>query len=507
MLDRVSDTLNTQTAYTLLGIAAPLPFTTAQMRSELRVCFWTAKTLSPVLQAFVLRLREGFCRLGVEVLDLEEAVAQGHGGKVPEGVVIVVAGELPDGQLGVDFVSSLSKNSVMGVFERPSPLRLRADPQTTINALIGTMAWDAVQVAVFVDGAHWTVCNMNGAMIELDIADDFVERIESVLLSKLAAPVLPPKLSDFELRVERFDATHSAYQEAVADMVDSGALWRASGLFVFQTDMAQLQFRNKFYRRLATAFLDHRSGMSYGFLARQLPLQVQAAMTQAEANDRLGQLDWAHQQVHIRDGQWYLSVLLGGQRWIVPVPEVAVLCTRSGCAKTALNPGRDILKMGWAKGRFFLELPAQLDPQVDCKPSYDSNLILAHALGNALIASLLLRLQPDNRFLRHGLQSGLGMAHWHGYLSSAQYPAGYTVHGADNIPFACSTPQSAVLAVQGKINAFVRYFEEHGDYAGEVHIEPHHGTNMVGASLAAIAQQVSLTAPTQPQTRPPSHRR
>jgi len=172
MLKRVPDTLNTEVACTLLGIAAPLSFTTAQMARELRVCFWTAKTLSPVLQAFVVRLREGFCRLGVDVLELDEAVAQGHGGKVPEGMVIVVAGDLPDGQLGIDYVSSLSKNSVVGVVDKPSPLRLEADPQTTINALINTMAWDVVQVAVFVDDTHWTVCNMNGAMIELDIADE-----------------------------------------------------------------------------------------------------------------------------------------------------------------------------------------------------------------------------------------------------------------------------------------------------------------------------------------------
>jgi hypothetical protein len=326
----------------------------------------------------------------------------------------------------------------------------------------------------------------------LDASDDVAAGIESVLLSKLAAPVIPPKLADFELLAGRFDASRSDHQPAVSDMLESGVLWRESGLFFYQTELASLQFRNKFYRRLAMAFLDHRSGMSYGFLARQLPLTVSAALTESEARERLGKLDWSSRQVHDCAGIWYVSLRVDGQTWIVPVPEVAVLCTRSGCSKTHLNPSRDILRMGLDKGRLTLELPASLDLHVDCKPSYDSSLILAHALGNALIASVLLRLQPDNRYLQHLLQSGLGIAHWHGYLPPAEYPDGYAVYGASNIPFSCSTPQSAVLALQCKIGAFVRHFERYGDYVGDLHIEPHHGTNMVGESLTAMANQLSL---------------
>lgn len=492
MLSTESQALHTETAYALLGIREPVPLTVAQMKNRLRVCFFMAEGISAELGRFLTRLMDGFHRLGVTVLDIEQAVSQGSGGKIPEGMVMVAAGDFSDGRLPIDLVSSLSKNTTVGVYERPSPLRLAVDQQSRMNALVHTMAWDMVQVAIYLDGAHWTVCNMNGAMVELDTSDDVAVGIEAVLLSKLAAPVIPPKLSDFELCPSPFDARRSDHQQAVCDMLDSGVLWRESGLFLYQTELASLRFRNKFYRRLGTAFLDHRSGMSYGFLARQLPLPISAALTEGQARERLGTLEGSGRQLHDRSGAWYVSLRVSGQTWIVPVPEAAVLCTRSGCSKTHLNPSRDILRMGLDKGRLTLELPANLDPLVDCKPSYDSTLILAHALGNALIASVLLRLQPDNRYLQHLLRSGLGIAHWHGYLSPAEYPAGYTVYGASNIPFSCSTPQSAVLALQCKIDAFVRHFERHGDYIGDVHIEPHHGTNMVGESLTAMARQLSL---------------
>ena len=38
--------------------------------------------------------------------------------------------------------------------------------------------------------------------------------------------------------------------------------------------VAELNFRNKFYKLIGKKYLDNRNGMSYGFVARQLPTDL-----------------------------------------------------------------------------------------------------------------------------------------------------------------------------------------------------------------------------------------
>lgn len=487
-MDFQTHSLSLATIQRLLSIHRSVPLTRNEMVAQMQVVFFPTTKLSPRLAAFLPKLRQGFEKLGIKILRFEEALAEGRNGKVERGVVLIAAGEFTEGELPTDFVSSLSENIIVGIYDRPSPVRQHASQQARIDVVIGDMVWDIVQVVIYLEDDTWTACNMNGAMIALPNRDDIFPDILEVLLSKLAAPVVPPRISDFEVRSGAFDASESSCSVSIADMVDSGPLWDESGLFVYQTALAQLKFRNKFYRRLGTAFVDHRTGMSYGFLVRQLPQPVQSALSEREATERIGDLNWRASDLHEIGGAWWVCLSIGGERWVVPVPDVWVLCTRSGCAKTRLDARRDIVRMGLSKGRFILETPKDLEAGADCKPSYDSSVILAHALGNNLVGSLLARLKPDTEFLRLLKTDGLGIAHWHGYLPSSKVPAAYAVYGDDNIPFACSTPQSAILALQGKVAAFRHQFESTNDYRGDIHVEPHHGTNMTGESLGSLVR-------------------
>jgi hypothetical protein len=487
-MENIPVAINLTAVQRLLGIQRSVPLTHAEMLAGLRVSFFPAKELSPRPAKFLSKLRCGFEKLGIEVIEFAEALANGRNGKVDRGVILIAAGEFTEGQLPTDFVPSLSENIIVGVYDRPSPIKKHVSQQERIDAVIGDMGWDIVQVIVYLEDETWTVCNMNGAIIPLPNRDDISLDILECLLSKLAAPVVPPRISDFEVRFGAFDAFGKACSKGVRDMLDSGPLWEESGLFVYQTAVARIQFRNAFYRRLGTAFVDRRTGMSYGFLVRQLPQTIEPAISEREAIDRFGELKWKAGCIHEIDETWYVCLNAGGQRWVVPVPDVWVLCTRSGCTKTRLDARRDILRMGLSKGRFILEFPKDLESGADCKPSYDSGVILAHALGNSFVASLLARLKCDSDFLRMMQTDGLGIAHWHGYLPASKIPTGYAVYGADNIPFACSTPQSAILALQGKLLAFQEQFDSSGDYRGDVHVEPHHGTNMTATSLVDLAR-------------------
>ena len=100
-----------------------------------------------------------------------------------------------------------------------------------------------------------------------------------------------------------------------------------------------------------------------------------------------------------------------------------------------------------------------------------------------------MRLRPEACFPYHLAQSGASITHWHDYPDIEQLPKGYYQHGEFNPPVACSTPQSAAYSLLGKIAALEQSLEQEIEYRGDVHIEPNHGTNIVGMlSLAETAR-------------------
>ncbi|MDH5598620.1 MAG: hypothetical protein OEY34_05825, partial [Cyclobacteriaceae bacterium] len=111
------------------------------------------------------------------------------------------------------------------------------------------------------------------------------------------------------------------------------------------------------------------------------------------------------------------------------------------------------------------------------KPSYDTLSILAHALGNAFVASILKTEYGDNKFTTALETKGSTLFHWHGYLEESQITKGLYLHGSSNPGVSCSTAQSAVFSILGKFQALERCLKEEGEFIGDVHIEPHHGTN------------------------------
>ena len=447
-IENHSSPLSVEATQSLLGIRENVALSRQGMLAKLRVCFFPAKGLTPRLTVFLSRLRHGFEKLGIKVLEFEDALAQGRNGKVEKGIVIIAAGDLTEGQLPIDFVPSLSENITVGIYDRPSPLKEHTNQQARIDLVMGDMVWDVVQVVIYLEDETWTVCNPNGAMVPLLNRDDLSAEILQVLLSKLAAPVVPPRITDFEVRSCSFDPSHQTCLAAVHDLVNSGKIWDETGLFIFHSTFSGLKFRNKFYRRLATAFVDSRTGMSYGFLVRQLPMTIQPVLTVQEAVAEFGEQDWQSNDVINFNGRSFVCVNIMDNRWVLSVPDVWVLCTRSGCVKTSLDARRDILRLGLSKGRFILETPRDLPPEADCKPSYDSSVIVAHALGNSFVASFLARFRPDSEFLRLLQSDGLALAHWHDYLPDggkiALWSAYYNCfHGASKL----LTETSEVLRV------------------------------------------------------------
>ena len=121
------------------------------------------------------------------------------------------------------------------------------------------------------------------------------------------------------------------------------------------------------------------------------------------------------------------------------------------------------------------------------RPSFDTKVILAHAVGNAIVASILAYKNKENEFSRVVRKNGVGICHWHGYFDPKRMPKGIRAYGQKNPHVACSSPQSALYALGGKLSHFI---EQNGTnfYLGDVHIEPHHGINISYSSIESLAQ-------------------
>lgn len=481
-----------------LGLVRPVPLTSRAMARSLRVAFYPTQIESAKLNLFLEQLTAIFLELGVQLLSYDQALAEGQNGRIGAGITLIAPGEGQAGNLAIDHVASLADNIVVGVVDGTMPGAFENRFEKRIQALVGALTWHMVHTIIYVDDISWTICNMNGAI------DTFsLERMEECVLHslvpKLAAPVIPPQKSDFQIREQSFQTDAPEFRNSIADLLAGMRHWGEHGLMAAPTKIAELAFRNLKYRRIANAYLSWRTGMSYGFLARQLPLEVEPALRLDEAPPSLRSQDWTANEFAEIDGELFISVrlperLLPDTPLLVKVPEVSAICTRSGCNKTAIVPATDLVQLTLRRGQIIVNTPAGLPAHSDCQPSFDTLTILAHAAGNSIVASLLKKLRPSAPLPTMLRTTGLALAHWHGYLLSGSLPAGYFTHGVGNPPVSCSTAQAALFALSGKLVALQQSLAEGTDYLGDLHIEPSHGSNVTGGSLIELAHLVHQAA-------------
>ncbi|MBI5472657.1 MAG: hypothetical protein HY961_09975 [Ignavibacteriae bacterium] len=487
MVERQTDILTPEAVEEILGTGTRVPTTREAMAHQLRVTFFPYGRTTPRLDAFVEKLRVSLRRCGATLIEFGDAI-DGTTGKLRDGIVVVAPGELDTGNTPVDHAANLRRVTFMGILDRPAPLDDELHPQEKLNSIVRELAWSILQVIVYLQDEVWTICTMNGAVIRCTNDDALDGDVLGTLVPKLAAPVVPPHADDFDLREGALNVMTDELRAYADDFASSSVLWRRTGLLLFHTSVATLEFRTNFYKRIAAAYLDNRSGMSYGFLARQPAAAVRAALTAEE----FARLDG--QNVNDPRGVWKI----GDKRFVrakvlpeplfVEAPDVWMLSTRSGCDKTNIDVERDLVLTGLVNGTIVFMTPNGLCAKVDCKPSYDTTAILAHAMGNALVASLLKRIDPLSRFVAGFESSGMALAHWHGDLDHDALPQGYFIHGTLNPPVSCSTHQSAIYALTGKLHALKESLQSEVSFLGDVHIEPHHGVNVTWKSLKSLAE-------------------
>lgn len=472
----MTERISPESMHRILGISPSTPLTPSAMASALNVAVCPLHDPNERLERFTAALVESLMACGACVLGDAEAAAED--GRFRPGTVVIAPGSFPDHLLPINRVSTLYNNVIVGIYDENPPVADGDDPQKTLDAVVGRLAWDMVHLVIYVTGSSWTICSMNGGVTSFDTPLPGITDVLSTLVPKLTAQVVPPRAGEIEIRPGALDISAGAFSAVAGDFVECGQIWEGNPLLMSHTSRDGLSYRNGFYRKIVARYLDDRSGMSYGFFARQLPLRAAPAVDA----DRSGKL--------LPDEA--VEVSIAGRSLRVPIPEVRVVTTRSGCRKTAVDVRYDLVETGIRSGRAWLATPAGLPRELAVHPSFDTLAIVAHAVGNAMVSSILQALRPDARFPGLLRATGASMTHWHHYPDEGFLPWGYVVHGNGNPPVSCSTPQSAAYSLLGKLDALDRAIAEGTEYLGDVHIEPGHGTNMVGAlSLAETAAKLN----------------
>lgn len=474
----VREYLKTESVNRILGLKEDVPLDLEGMRTNLKVTFYQFDPISEFLASFLNKLRLSFEVLGVQVLDFNDTLNESN--KVRPDITVFVAGLNNETErLMVSRVSSLYKNPIVALYEGESPVNHEDTNQDKLNSIISVLAYDVVHLAIFVNDLNWTICTMNGAIIPTLHSDEISSTIENCLIPKLTAQVIPPNiLTDIDFVYDSFNPQDTAYTNVLDDIKKASLLLKEDGLIMSHTKVSSLNYKNKFHERVVSTYLDHRTGMSYGFLTWQLPVNSKPATIE-------------NSEYHIEGTDANLvTISFLDKEFIIEIPDVWVLATRSGSDKSKIDTTHDIVQMGLSNGKIILNLPVGVEKDADVKPSYDTLAILAHAVSNSIVSSILKAEIGDNPFSQALDTKGLSLLHWHGYLEKGQYPLNHFVHGKENPSVSCSTQQSAIYSLIGKLEALENSIISNTEFHGDIHVEPHHGTNI--SSIISLTEIVEF---------------
>lgn len=463
---------NANLIFDLLELSGPIPLTCDDMARSLAVTFYPPHQENNRLNRFSSALKKALNECGVTVIPFDQSLDPENENRIKPGIVTIEQGEGRNKDLAIRRVSSLYHNPVVTILDGPPPIPQNPTLQETLDSIVGVLAWNLTHVPVFVEDNRWTFCTMNGAVVECGNWENPRDEVMNSLIPKLSAQVVPPHRDDIVFRERIFDPVQEGHEGHIHDFMNAAETWKENGLMLAHTSIEDLKYRNRYYKRIVSAYLDHRTGMSYGFLVKQLPAEIRPAVELQN-----------HQSKHAgndMDRKKYVQVAFADKEYLVYMPDIWLLSTRSGCNKTSLKPDHDILKLGLYNGKITIDTPLKLSAE-ECRPSYDTYAILAHAAGNVIVASLLEHFSPGSEFAEALRINGLSISHWHGYPDQSYPLHGYLQHGDTNPPVSCSTPQSASYAFTGKLKALEQNPSQIHQYRGDIHVEPHHGTNISGS--------------------------
>ncbi len=414
--------------------------------------------------------------------------------RIKKGISIICLGEQATHNLPMQYINNFKTNSVITIVDFPSNINENSDFAAHFDTSMKLFAYHMTNIIIAVNDKNWMVYNFNASHPIYSFSDNkLADHILETLIPKVIAPISPHTFSDFKLSKSSFDDNEAIHKKIIDDLEQGGKLFEKTKLYPQGKRIDDLPFRHNFHRLIGKLHLDNRSGMSFGFLAYQMPITLPQVIQLEDFKKEYPQ-SFTDKDFFIDPINANLFILLEiyNKKIVLKVPEIWVMTLRSGSDKTNFNRKKDLLKIGLVNGSMCMEFPKGMKVDRDYKPSFDTKVILAHSVGNAIIASILKYLNSNNQYAKLLENGGLAIAHWHGYFNQKYIPTGMYLHGNKNPHVSCSSPQSAMYALSGKLSSFYSIINkpEQELYKGDIHIEPHHGININFPSLTELAQYI-----------------
>lgn len=412
--------------------------------------------------------------------------------KIKQNIVVICTGEQETSKLPMQFISSFKTNSIVTLVEISDDIDINTEFKRHFNDSMSLFAYHMTNIIIGINSKYWLMYNFNASHPIYSYPDpEFEAHILKSLIPKLAAPISPHKLSDFISVDDKFDYSSHEIRHAVQDLILGSKEFAKTNLYPDGKTIDSLPFRENFHKLIGKLHLDNRSGMSFGYFAFQLPIK-QIPVPVLLSDFRMSHPSAFKTKDFFTDdnGQLYIIHKTKNEEIILKINDVWVLSIKSGANKTNFNPSTDLIKIGLSKGRLMIQWPEGLSFDNTYKPSFDTKVILAHALANALVAQVAKYYNYHHTYTNKIEQYGYAISHWHGYFNEDYIIPGMIAYGHSNSHVSCSSPQSAIYAFLGKYNSVISNIHFIDSYVGDIHIEPHHGINVSYFSLLELSKYI-----------------
>lgn len=330
------------------------------------------------------------------------------------------------------------------------------------HILKGFMSWIGVS-----SSGKFRLYSINGCSRVYDW--DFLEEVKLDMMTKFFSKPRVPRHTDFNTTFGHFN--HIVIPSHLRNYyADTSHVLTEKQLLPIKRDISYLGCNLITYT--AKKFLCDRNGMSYGFLAYQLPVKP-GNITEVNT---VPEFEKYERNYGFIGSEFYFK--LNGRFYRLEMPDIDLATTRSGCNKSAIDPNQDLILYNISDtitGKLQIKQYIS-NKKVFTQPSFDIWVILVQAICNAIIVSILHHFNPNNSYLRVAREKGLMIIHVHGFPNKNSLDSGILIAGSTNPSITCGCPESSYYCYHNQILEFLNNLPKYvNEYDGSLFLEKDHG--------------------------------